>query len=213
MKGDILIIKEEHRKAASQVVEIILNDVQQAVEHYFLTVAGESGAGKSEIAAAIAEEIETKGIENFVFQQDDFFIFPPKTNENKRKDDIEWVGVNEVKISLLEEIIEAIKSGVEEIEKPLVIFDEDKIIEETINVNVKKLIIFEGTYTTALANADCHVFIDRDYHDTKASRAERAREEQDDFLENVLLIEHKIISGHKTKAQIIINKDYSVTKV
>ena len=80
MKGDILIIKEEHRKAASQVVEIILNDVQQAEEHYFLTVAGESGAGKSEIAAAIAEEIETKGIKNFIFQQDDFFIFPPKTN-------------------------------------------------------------------------------------------------------------------------------------
>ncbi len=213
MKGDILIIKEEHRNAASHVVKIILNDVQQADDHYFLTVAGESGAGKSEIAAAIAEEIEIKGISSYIFQQDDFFIFPPKTNENKRRDDIDWVGTNEVKIGLLEEIIEAIKSGVDEIEKPLVIFDEDKIIEETININGKKLIIFEGTYTTGLSNADCHVFIDRNYNDTRASRAERAREDQDEFLENVLLIEHKIISGNREKAHIIINKDYSVTKV
>lgn len=213
MKGDILIIKEHHRKAAREVVDFILEDVNNAKEHYFLTVAGESGAGKSEIAAAVAEEIETKGVESYIFQQDDFFIFPPKTNEHKRREDIKWVGVNEVKISLLEEIIEAIKSGVEEIEKPLVIFDEDKIVEETINVHGKKLVIFEGTYTTALSNADCHVFIDRNYHDTKASRAERAREAQDEFLEEVLLIEHKIISAHKSKAQIIISKDYKASKV
>ncbi len=212
MRGDILIIKEVHREAAKGVVDIIFQDISNSTDHYFLTVAGESGAGKSEIAAAIAEKVEEKGINTYVFQQDDFFIYPPKTNAKKREEDINWVGMNEVKLGLLDEIIIAIRSGVEEIEKPLVIFDDDKVIEEIINVKQKKLLIIEGTFTTALQNVDSRIFIDRNIHDTREDRKERRRGKQEEFLENVLAIEHDIISAQKTYADIIINKDYSVTK-
>jgi hypothetical protein len=49
-------------------------------------------------------------------------------------------------------------------------------------------------------------------HDTRGSRKERAREAQDEFLEKILMIEHKIIASSKDMADIIINKDYSVNK-
>ena len=45
MKGDILIIDDNHRQAAAQVVELILKDIQNAPKKYVITVAGESGAG------------------------------------------------------------------------------------------------------------------------------------------------------------------------
>jgi hypothetical protein len=46
--------------------------------------------------------------------------------------------------------------------------------------------------------------------DTRESRATRSREKQDDFLEQVLRIEHKIISKHKARAHIIVTRDYEV---
>ncbi len=213
MKGDILIIKEHHRKAGEEIARLLLPEINSSKDAYFITVAGESGAGKSEIATSVADSLKGKGINSYVFQQDDFFIFPPKTNANKRKEDINWVGMQEIKLDLLDEIISAIKNGLTEIEKPLVIFDEDKITEETIELSGIKAIIIEGTYTTALKNADVHVFIDRNINDTRDSRKERAREAQDDFLEKILTIEHKIISSHKSKANILVNKDFTVNKI
>jgi len=74
MEGDVLIINNYHRKAAKQVVAILLPGIEKANGKYFLTVAGESGAGKSEIAASIAAELEKAGKKSFVFQQDDYFV-------------------------------------------------------------------------------------------------------------------------------------------
>ena len=61
MEGDVLIINNYHRKAARQVVAILLPEIQKSNGRYFLTVAGESGAGKSEVAASIAAELEKQG--------------------------------------------------------------------------------------------------------------------------------------------------------
>jgi uridine kinase len=212
MKGDILIIKEHHRIAGAEIVEILLPRIKASPDHFFITVAGESGAGKSEVAAAIAESMEEKGIGTYIFQQDDFFIYPPKTNARKRKEDISWVGTQEVKLDLIDEILLAVRNGVTEIDKPLVIFDEDRITEEQIELEGTKVIIVEGTYTTLLLNADCHIFIDRNIHDTRESRKERAREAQDEYLEKILTIEHRIISANKDRADIIINKDFTINK-
>jgi len=212
MEGDVLIINNYHRKAAKQVVAILLHEIDNAEGKFFLTVAGESGAGKSEVAASIADELEKSGRKTFVFQQDDYFVYPPKTNAEKRKVDIGWVGMQEVKLSKLDEEIAAIRSGENKIEKPLVIFGEDRITSETVDVSGYDVFIAEGTYTTALKNVDAHIFIDRDVKDTKKARAKRAREKQDEFLEQILTIEHRIISAQKENADIIITKGFDAIK-
>ena len=73
-----------------------------------------------------------------------------------------------------------------------------------------KAVIVEGTYVTLLENVARRVFIDRTHVDTKEARKERAREEQDEYLSRILLIEHGIIAPHKAKADIIITRDYKV---
>lgn len=212
MKGDILIIDDNHRKAAAQVVEIIKKDLLTSKGKYVITLAGESGAGKSEVAASIAEELTRLGKKSFVFGQDDYFILPPKTNENKRKKDISWVGINEVRLDLLDKnILDAIEKK-SPINKPLVDFNADKIGEETVDLKDFDVLIAEGTYTTTLKNVDCKIFIDRNKMDTIESRKKRARETQDEFLDKILTIEHEIISKHKDLADIIISKNFEARK-
>ncbi len=212
MEGDVLIINNYHRKAAKQVVAILLPEIESTEGKYFVTVAGESGAGKSEIAASIAAELEKAGKASFVFQQDDYFVYPPKSNAEKREEDIGWVGMQEVKLFLLDEEIAAIQSGETIIEKPLVIFDEDRITTEEVDFSDYQVIIAEGTYTTALKNVNARVFIDRNIKDTRKARAKRAREKQDEFLEQILTIEHRIISAQKKEADIIITKGFDAIK-
>jgi len=213
MRGDILIIDDNHRKAAKEVVKIILSEIERPIQKFVISVAGESGAGKSEIAASIAEVLEKKGLKCFIFQQDDYFVYPPKTNAKTREKDINWVGEKEVKLKLIDEELEQIKKGLTIIKKPLVIFEEDRIDEETVDLSDVDVFIVEGTYTTALKNVDQKVFIDRNLNDTKASRLKRNREKQDEYLERILMIEHKIISAHKALADIIITKDYNAIKI
>ncbi len=213
MRGDILIINKNHRKAARQVIDLIFDKIKSKKGKYIISVAGESGAGKSEIAASIAEVLTEKNISSFIFQQDDYFVYPPKTNAKMRIKDIRHVGMSEVKLDLIDEELKTILGGNNKIEKPLVIFEEDRIDKETVNLENVKVIIVEGTYTTTLKNIDQRVFIDKDLNDTRESRKKRNREKQDEFLEAILLIEHKIISAHKTLADIIITKDYEVESV
>ena len=213
MEGDVLIINNYHRKAARQLVEFLMPCIEKLNGKYFISVAGESGAGKSEIAASIAAEFEKRGKRSFIFQQDDYFVYPPKSNAAKRREDIGWVGMQEVKLYLLDEEISAIRRGDTMIEKPLVIFNEDRITSEKVEITPYEIFIAEGTYTTALKNVDTRVFIDRDLNDTKKARAKRAREKQDDFLEQILTIEHRIISAQKKEADYIITKGFDVVKI
>ncbi|MCD4730019.1 MAG: hypothetical protein K8R74_05440 [Bacteroidales bacterium] len=213
MKGDILIIDDNHRKAATQVMSFILEEIENSENKYVITVAGESGAGKSEIAASIAEKLEEYKIKSFVFGQDDYFVFPPKTNANRREKDISWVGMQEVKLDLLDQNLEAVLKGFTSLTKPLVDFDDDKIGEESVNLRYYKVLIAEGTYTTTLINVNCKVFIDRNKMDTIESRKKRAREKQNEFLDNILTIEHEIISKHKALADIIISKEFEAKEV
>ncbi|KPL18012.1 MAG: hypothetical protein AMJ92_10065 [candidate division Zixibacteria bacterium SM23_81] len=212
MKGDKLIIGEEHIRAARELMDFFLPEITKHQGRFIMTVAGESGSGKSEVAAALSDLLAEKDFQSVIIQQDDYFVYPPKTNASLRRIDIHHVGLCEVHLTLLDQNLEDIMMGKEEIEKPLVLFDEDRIVEETIALKGVKAVIVEGTYTTLLKNVDRHIFIDRSYVDTKKSRKRRAREEQDEFLEKILKIEHQIISSHKPKADIIITKDYEVKK-
>jgi len=207
MEGDKLVIKEHHIKTAKEIAEVIIPEIKQSKTRYAITVAGESGSGKSETAYTIKQELENHNINCFIFQQDDYFVYPPKTNSKMREKDINQVGTSEVKLDVLDKNMKESIDGENELTKPLVYFDEDKIEEEKVNLEGIDVVIAEGTYTTSLSNAHKKIFIDKNYFDTKKTRAERSREKQDEFLEKILNIEHKIISGHKQLAHLIITKD------
>ena len=211
MKGDIIIVEAHHRNAARAIVDRVLSQVQAASAPFACNVAGESGSGKSETGEALREEFESRGFSAFVFQQDDYFVLPPRSNDKKRREQIGWVGTNEVRIALLDEHVAAAKARSEAVEKPLVDYDADSIGSETVDLSQVDVVIAEGTYTTLLENLDVRIFIARNRLETMASRRKRAREPIEPFLEQVLEIEHKIIAPHADRADIIITREYDVT--
>jgi uridine kinase len=216
MKGDKLVLQDYHKRAASEIVPDIISHIRNKETRYIITIAGESGSGKSEIGKAIADELENFGIKSVLLGQDDYFVLPPKSNDMKRREDPEWLGPHvEVKLEILEQnLINAIQ-GKKEIIKPLVDYDSNSIEDETINLEGVKVLIAEGTYTSLLRHVDTRIFICRNWLDTLEHRQKRKRgnEVGDPFIEQVLSIEHKIIAGHSQLADILITKDYEVIVV
>jgi len=212
MQGDTIVIEEHHHRAAICVAARLLPAIQSFDGKYTITVAGESGAGKSEIAVAIARHLEVAGIPCLIFQQDDYFRLPPKTNDRARRKDISLTGPQEVLLDLMSRHLEAFIDSEPSIEKPLVIYEEDRIDSEMLDLKDARVAIAEGTYTTKLDHVETRVFIDRDYRDTRKHRERRNRDasELDEFIDRVLVIEHEIISADKARADIIINRDYTI---
>lgn len=213
MQGDSIVVEEHHRRAGRSVCEHILPDVQSSDGRYVITVAGESGSGKSETARALADALANHDIRCAILQQDDYFVYPPRSNDRARRKDIAWVGPHEVHIDVLDKHLQEFLDGATRLVKPLVVYERDEIAQETLEFGEAQVLIAEGTYTTLLANVDSRVFIDRTYLETRAHRENRARHksELDPFIDRVLAIEHEIIYAHKADADIVITTDYTVS--
>jgi uridine kinase len=212
MIGDKIVAKPYHIKAAKQIFAALEKTVSQG--RITLTIAGESGSGKSEIAGELAKCLDAAGKSTYIFQQDDYFFYPPKSNHVMREKSITHVGTGEVNLELLDEHLDLFKHpNNKKINKPLVIFEEDRITHEDVDLKSFNIAIAEGTYTTSLKNADHRIFIDRTYEDTLEDRKARGRDVIDHFTNRILTIEHEIISKHKELASIIVENDYSVTVV
>lgn len=210
MRGDIILVGEEHRAAARAIVDHLLEEIQASDRRFTITVAGESGSGKSETGRALADELGSRGVEAAVLQQDDYYVLPPKFNDAARRANIAWVGTTEVRLDLLDEHLEAAQQGADEITKPLVIYEENRIDDETVSLAGVKVVIAEGVYTSLCDHVDRRVFIARNRLETMEHRMKRAREEFDPFIEEVLVAEHEIISKHRALADVVISKDYDV---
>lgn len=199
------MIEPHHTERAGEICELIRDRVQ---DRFALTVAGESGSGKSELASEIARIFSEGGLKAGLLQQDDYFVFPPKTNHEMRRANLEQVGPYEVKLDFLDSNLRSFKRGESPIYKPLVYYDEDRITTEEMDVHDLAILIAEGTYTSLLKFVDVRLFIDRDYRQTLAARKKRARDAFEPFLEDVLKREHQIISAHKARADFLITSDF-----
>ncbi|MBA4320456.1 MAG: hypothetical protein C0412_18820 [Flavobacterium sp.] len=216
MKGDIVLIQEHHKQAATVIVSQIIDLIKAKPSRFVITVAGESGSGKSETGVAIANELEKFGILSVVLGQDDYFYLAPKLNSAKRHEDPDWLGPHvEVNFVVFEQnLIDAIenKPG---FDKPLVDYNANTIESQTISLDGVKVIIAEGTYTSLLKHVDIKVFISRNWLKTLEDRRKRNRgnEVNDPFTEQILATEHKIIAGHKQLADFVISDEFEVMKI
>ena len=210
MRGDVILVGDEHRRAAGLIVDRLIEQVRAIERRFTLTVAGESGSGKSETGQALAEAFEERGLHAVVLQQDDYYVLPPKSNDAARRANRCWVGTTEVRLDLLDAHLEAAQAGAAEITKPLVIYDEDRIDDEVVSLTDARVVIAEGVYTSLCEHVDRRVFIARNRLETLEHRLKRAREDFDPFVEEVLVTEHEIISQHRARADIVISRDYDV---
>ncbi len=215
MKGDVVVIEDHHRRVAATIAAGTLAAIGARPGRFVITVAGESGSGKSETAAALAECMADAGLRSVVLGQDDYFVLPPKSNDHRRRNEPDWLGPHvEVHLDLLQANLDAALAGATEIEKPAVDYDANAIGTEAVDLEGVKVVIAEGTYVSLLRHVDARVFIARSRLETLEHRQKRNRgtEARDPFIEGVLGIEHKIIAGHRQLADFIVTRDFDVDR-
>lgn len=212
MQGDRIIVEASQLRLAEQLVARMWPSIQATAGRYAVTVAGESGSGKSTIAVATAQTLEQRGKRCVILQQDDYYVHPAKTNDATRRKDPNWYGPREVRLDFLDQQVRQILDGAAEIVKPLSIYAEDRFDEERIATADVDVVVVEGTYVTLLNNAQAKIFIDRNYMDTRAFREKRARDaaELDAFTENIIQKEHEIVVTHKALATLVIGKNWEI---
>ena len=215
MKGDVLVIEAHHRRAAAQIAADLVDAIHAKGGRFLVTVAGESGSGKSETAAALAEQLLQIGVAPVVLGQDDYFFLPPKSNDARRRADPEWLGPHvEVRFDLLQANVDAAIAGASAIEKPVIDYDGDTAAMEVVSLEGVKVVIVEGTYVSLLRHVDRRIFIARNRLETLEHRRTRNRggEAADPFVEGVLAVEHKIIAGHRALADFVLTRDFDVVR-
>ena len=209
MKEEIIEIEKKHLLPAEKIVEHIIGKIE-STEKYVLTVGGESGSGKSTLAHAIRSVLSKKDFRTVVFHMDDYFKLPPYTNHAEREKDIGNVGVNEVDLEMLQSHVDAFINGSTHLEKPIIHYKANRILSEEVQLSNIQVLIVEGTYVSILENINCKVFMLRNYKETFEDRKRRNRDLIIPFNENVLEIEHQIISAHKNAAEILVDSSYNV---
>lgn len=212
MIGDIVDIGSAKKTTIDSLLSLLLPLVHVSGTAVAVSIAGESGSGKSVIAGALRRSLEDRGFKTPLLQQDDYFVWPPRTNDRMRRQDIAHVGVSEVRMDLLDLHVGQIIHGASWITKPLVFYQEDRIASEDIDVAGTRFVIVEGTYTSLLTNIHKRVFIDRTYLDTRPDRMRRSRDEKDEFIERVLAVEHDIIAPHGGLADIVVDSFFGVSR-
>lgn len=211
MIGDIINLEKRHLETAENIYKILgQNNIH--TKKWAVGICGESGSGKSVTAFALKKVLEEHGIGSFVIQMDDYFKFPPKTNHENRQKSFDNIGMHEVQLELIEENIKDFKKGSSSIKKPLVHYQNNSVSQEILDLDDIQVLIIEGTYILSIDEFDFSIFIDRNYKDTYENRMQRNRDEQSEFIEKVLGIEHNIIRQLKEKADIVLGKDYQIVK-
>ena len=213
MKGDVIVVDDNHRGVAATIAAAIQTRVNAKPGRFLVTVAGESGSGKSETAAALAIQLLNGGVHSAVLGQDDYFGLPPKTNDARRHQDPDWLGPHvEVRLDLLQANVDSALAGEASIEKPTIDYPANSVSTECLNLEGVKVVIVEGTYVSLLRHVDVRIFIARNRLETMAHRMKRNRgnEVRDPFVEGILSVEHKIIAGHRHLADFVVTSDYRI---
>ena len=210
MIGEKIDSKHLNLKAASELLSVFCQ--LKSASKCAIAIAGESGSGKTHMAAAIATEFEAIGQKVLLLHMDDFFKLPPAQNHQNRLSDLNNVGPDEVDIPRLTSIVAAFKDNVSSISTPLVYYYEDRIEEVQHIISDVDILIIEGTYAFYVEHLDFHVYMTRTYEETRELRAQRNRgnESGDPFIEKVLEIEHQLVIAKSTKADAWIDYHFNL---
>ena len=177
-----------------------------------IAVAGESGSGKSVTALDLAAVLNRDGIGTAIIHQDDYFVRPPRTNHEFREQDITSVGLQEVQMDMMLRHISAFRAGEGSIICPTVNYSANRFDIRAIALDGCEVLVVEGTYVLMIDDADVRVFLEATYEDTADARRARNRDIDAPFVTQVLEIEHSIIARQIELADIVISRDYAISR-
>ncbi len=209
--GDILVIKDHHKKAGQEITDLVLKNYKG--KKVSLALGAESGAGKSEIAHVVSKNLfqSEKKLKSFIVHTDDFFALPHKErNELRKKTNLGSIGPSEIDFDELNYVLKSFQSG-KQILVPILEFITSSAYKLMVDFSNVPVLICEGLYAPML-DVTHKIFMDLTYHDTNDFRAERGKEVMNEFRLKVLEKEHLAVSKLREDVDYIITKEYSLTK-
>ena len=212
MLGDVLLIEEKHKIAAYSIYNYLKEKVGRKKKGYrfIVAISGESGAGKSELSHSLALLLKEQGQRVKILHTDNYYIIPPHTRTQWRKEKgLSKVGYKEYDWKLLNRNIKEFKEGREAL-MPCVDIVSKQIDKLITNFSDIDILVVDGLYAIKIKDIDLRVYIDLTYHDTKKNADKRGKEANDEFRFQVLEMEHQNMVALKSRADLIINKDYEV---
>jgi len=209
--GDILVIKDHHKKAGQEITDLILKNYTG--EKVSIALGAESGAGKSEIAHVVAKNLfqSEKQLKSFIVHTDDFFALPHKErNDLRQKTNLDSIGPSEIDFEELNYVLKSFQTN-KQILVPILEFITSSAYKLMVDFSNVHVLICEGLYAPMM-DVTYKIFMDLTYHDTKDFRAERGKEVVNEFRLKVLEKEHQAVSKLREKVDYLISKDFSLTK-
>jgi len=206
MLGDVLLITDNHRKAAEQIVER-LGEIKS--DKVVMAIGGESGAGKSELAHVVSRRLKERGELAKVLHIDNYYkVSPTERTAWRKQHGIESIGLSEYDWDLINQNVTEFRQSKEAVLPciDLLTDQEDKLIT---NFEGIKYLIVEGLYPLGVV-ADLKVFIDLTYHETKKAQVVRGKEPQNEYRMQVLEREHQVVQSLRPLADLIVTRDFEV---
>jgi uridine kinase len=210
MLGDVLLITEKHKIAAQTILDHLQNIQKDKI---ILAIGGESGSGKSEIAHEVARELKFHGTPSKIMHIDNYYLTSPKERTPWRMEHgLDKIGYSEYDWDAINRNLDEFLNDQEEVIMPcidLLTDQEDRLITSFKGI---KYLIIEGLYAIH-ANADLKVLIDLTYHETKKAQHQRGKEPTNEFRWQVLEREHQVVQSIRGQADLLVNKDFSVSEL
>jgi len=208
MLGDVLLITEGHKKAAGEILNFL--EIIEG-EKVILAIGGESGSGKTEIAHEVARILKFQGTPAKIMHIDNYYLTSPDERTPwRREHGIESIGYTEYDWDTINRNLNEFHEGKAHASMPCIDLLTDQEDQLITSFKGLKYLIIEGLYAIQAA-ANLKVLIDLTYHETKKAQYERGKEPANDYRWQVLQREHEVVQSLRKQADILVNKDFSVS--
>jgi uridine kinase len=210
MLGDVLLITDNHKKAAREILTYL---EKESGDKIILAIGGESGSGKTEIAHEVAKALKIKGSPAKIMHIDNYYLTSPAERTAWRQEHgIKSIGYQEYDWELINKNLGEFLGNQEQVSMPCIDLLTDQ--EDLLVTSFKglKYLIIEGLYAIQ-AEADLKVLIDLTYHETKKAQFARGKEPTNEYRWQVLEREHEVVRSLLPRADLLVNKDFSVSPV
>jgi len=207
MLGDVLLITDNHKKAAEQLISHL---DKLSGNKIVLAIGGESGSGKTEIAHEVAIILKSRNTPAKVMHIDNYYLTSPTERTSWRKEHgLESIGFTEYDWNGINRNINEFRENAEQVTMPCIDLLTDQ--EDLLSTSFKglKYLVIEGLYAIQ-AEADLKVLIDLTYHETKKAQFERGKEEPNQYRWQVLQREHEVVQSIRSRADLLVSKDYLI---
>ena len=208
MLEDVLLITDADREVARTLAAEIL---KRRMNKFIIAISGESGSGKSELTHVIARELKKVGVVAKPMHIDNFYRILPLERTAWRTrygvenvvgyDEYDWERIN----ATLDDFRNDRKSTM-----PCVDLVTEQVDQLTTDFSVIEMLIIDGLYAIKTEGVDMHIFLERTYQDSRKAQLARGKEPQNEFRTSVLMQEHKMVTGLKPLADILVTKEYDV---